>query len=61
MHSMKLTVLIDDTDDLDMEVRVVASHAEHVGANVTPIKPHVVVAAPERLDDEYTLGGYAGI
>ena len=61
MHSMKLTVLIDDTDDLHMEVRVVASHPEHVGANVTPIRPHAVVAAPASPDDEYTLGGYAGI
>jgi hypothetical protein len=61
MHSVKLTVLIEDTADLDMEVRVVASHTEHVAANVTPMKPRAVAAAHERLDDEYTLGGYAGI
>jgi len=40
---------------------VVAPHTEHVAANVTPMKPRAVAAAHERLDDEYTLGGYAGI
>lgn len=61
MHSVKLTVHIEDNADLDMEVRVVASHAEGASANVTTLKPRAVVAARDNLDDEYTLGGYAGI
>ena len=61
MHSVKLTVLIEDSADLDMEVRVVAPPAEHVAARVTPMKPRAVAAAHDGIDDEYTLGGYAGI
>jgi hypothetical protein len=62
MQSVKLTVFIEDHADLDMEVRVVAQ--EHVaavaGAPVAVIKPRIVPATPPN-DDEYTLGGYAGI
>jgi hypothetical protein len=62
MQSVKLTVFIEDHADLDMEVRVVAQ--EHVaavaGAPVAVIKPRIVPVAPPN-DDEYTLGGYAGI
>jgi len=61
MHSVKLTVLIEDTDDIDMEVRVVVPHAEHVASNVTPLPPRAVVAAPPPIEDDYALGGYAGI
>jgi hypothetical protein len=62
MQSVKLTVFIEDHADLDMEVRVVAP--EHVaavaGAPIAVIKPRMVPATPPN-DDEYTLGGYAGI
>jgi hypothetical protein len=62
MHSVKLTVFIEDHTDLDMEVRVVAP--EHdvavAGAPVAVIKPRIVPVTPPN-DDEYTLGGYAGI
>ena len=62
MHSVKLTVFIEDHADLDMEVRVFAP--EHVaavaGAPIAVIKPRMVPVTPPN-DDEYTLGGYAGI
>lgn len=62
MHSVKLTVLIEDTDDLDMEVRVVVPHAEqHVAGNVTPLPPRAVAATHPPIEDDYALGGYAGI
>lgn len=68
MHSVKLTVFIEDHADLDMEVRVVvpdhdAAVAGAPGAQVAPvavIKPRIV-PVPSPNDDEYTLGGYAGI
>ena len=62
MHSVKLTVFIEDHADLDMEVRVVAPEhgAAVAAAPVAAIKPRIVpVTRPN--DDEYTLGGYAGI
>ncbi|APG03802.1 hypothetical protein BJI69_07685 [Luteibacter rhizovicinus DSM 16549] len=68
MHSVKLTVFIEDHADLDMEVRVVA--ADHdvavAGAPVAQVAPVAVikpriVPVPPPNDDEYTLGGYAGI
>jgi len=68
MHSVKLTVFIEDHADLDMEVRVVApDHDAAVagasvaqGAPVAVIKPRVVpLTSPS--DDDYALGGYAGI
>ena len=68
MQSVKLTVFIEDHADLDMEVRVVApDHDVAIAgasvAQVAPvavIKPRIVPATPLH-DDEYTLGGYAGI
>jgi hypothetical protein len=61
MHTVKLTVLIDDPSDIDMEVRVVAPEPAHAVASaaVTPLKPRAI--ATRDADDEYTLGGYAGI
>lgn len=61
MQSVKLTLLIEEGADIDMEVRVVnADHAADTAcAPVTPLRPRVV--AVSREDDEYTLGGYAGI
>jgi hypothetical protein len=66
MRSVKLTVLIEDSSDLDMEVRVVApEHEAEATAGATPpvvlLKPRPVPATRCSLDDEYTLGGYAGI
>lgn len=61
MHSVKLTVLIEDNADLDMEVRVVApEQTAAASAPVTVLKPRAV-PPPRTVDDEYTLGGYAGI
>lgn len=60
MHSVKLTVLIEDPADIDMEVRVVTQDASHE-AVITPLKPRVVASRDDASDDEYTLGGYAGI
>jgi hypothetical protein len=60
MHSVKLTVLIEDRADIDMEVRVLAQEASHEAA-ITPLKPRVVASRRDTVDDEYTLGGYAGI
>jgi hypothetical protein len=62
MQSVKLTVFIEDHADLDMEVHVVAPEhdAAVAGAPVAVIRPRMVpVTLPN--DDEYTLGGYAGI
>jgi|GEM_PF-2440584 len=63
MHSVKLTVTIEDRDDLDMEVRVIAPPAEPAAATAAaPLrKPRAVPSPAASLDDEYTLGGYAGI
>ncbi len=62
MHSVKLTVFIEEHADLDMEVRVVAPEhgAAVAAAPVAAIRPRIVPATPPS-DDEYTLGGYAGI
>lgn len=63
MQSVKLTVFIEDHADLDMEVRVVAPDhavAAVAGAPVAVIKPRIVPVTPPN-DDEYALGGYAGI
>ncbi|HVI57215.1 MAG TPA: hypothetical protein VM621_19400 [Luteibacter sp.] len=65
MQSVKLTVFIEDHADLDMEVRVVAQEhdatvATVATAPVATIKPRIVPVTPPN-DDEYTLGGYAGI
>ena len=63
MHTVKLTVLIDDPGDIDMEVRVVAPDAASATrtAGVTALKPRVVATPRDTADDEYSLGGYAGI
>lgn len=62
MHSVKLTVLIDErVDDVDMEVRLVSPHAAPASATVSPLRARHATAHDARLDDEYTLGGYAGI
>jgi hypothetical protein len=63
MHSVKLTVLIEDSADLDMEVRVVAPDIPATVAAVpaTAIGSRVVVTTATRDEDEYALGGYAGI
>jgi len=61
MHSVKLTVFIDDRADLDMEVHVVAPDTA-AGARAPAPAPLRLVPEPgTTLDDEYTLGGYAGI
>ncbi|MGN6478539.1 hypothetical protein [Luteibacter sp.] len=66
MHTVKLTVLIDDPGDIDMEVRLVApdTATATTGAAVTPLKPRVVASTTGTRDaiaDDYALGGYAGI
>ncbi|KJV36574.1 hypothetical protein [Luteibacter yeojuensis] len=63
MHTVNLTVLIDDPADIDMEVRVVApdTTATAASATVTPLKPRNAPAIASTADDDYTLGGYAGI
>jgi len=53
MHTLKLTVFIEDNTDLAMEVHVVApEHREAVAG---------VASNTKGIDDEYELGGYAGI
>lgn len=64
MHTVKLTVLIDDPGDIDMEVRVVAPDASTTvrSATVTPLAPRAHAPRDTHdTDDAYTLGGYAGI
>jgi hypothetical protein len=69
MHCVKLTVLIEDSADLDMEVRVVAPDTPAPAARATAAGPiglvrTAVVPAPKparRDEDDYALGGYAGI
>jgi hypothetical protein len=66
MHTVKLTVLIDDPGDIDMEVRLVAPEAATAttSAAITPLKPRVVTTTTTTRDavaDDYALGGYAGI
>lgn len=60
MHSVKLTLVIEEAADIDMEVRVIAHEAPHEAATA-PLDPRVAVACSDTGDDEYTLGGYAGI
>lgn len=60
MRSVHLTVLIEGPADLDMNVRVVAPATPHEAA-VAPFKPVLVATRHEANDDEYALGGYAGI
>lgn len=70
MHSVKLTVLIEDNADLDMEVRVVAPDIPAAATAtvvtavptgpVAVIKPRTVPVVPA-AEDDYALGGYAGI
>jgi hypothetical protein len=61
MHSLKLTVLVEDGTDLDMEVRVVSATVP--GASVSTIQPRIAAVTTEatHADDDYVLGGYAGI
>lgn len=58
MPSVRLTLLIEDHADLDMEVRVVA-----VDAVATPLAVPVGCSMPalRSVEDDYVLGGYAGI
>ncbi|QWT19624.1 hypothetical protein KPL74_17980 [Bacillus sp. NP157] len=71
MHSVKLTLLIEDPNDIDMEVRVVAPVASVIPTNeppgsgrpVSPLRARAQAsrsATTTDLDD-YVLGGYAGI
>ncbi|NID06431.1 hypothetical protein HBF26_16165 [Luteibacter jiangsuensis] len=60
MRNVHLTVLIEDSDDIDMNVRVVAPASPHA-APVVPFKSQIVATRHDASDDEYTLGGYAGI
>jgi hypothetical protein len=62
MQTVKLTVLIEDHADLDMEVRVVAQDHEAAvaAAPVAAIKSRIVPVTTAS-DDGYALGGYAGI
>ncbi|WP_369925502.1 hypothetical protein [Xanthomonas sp. NCPPB 2632] len=68
MHCVKLTVLIEDSADLDMEVRVVAPDTPAPMARATAAAPISLVRTaavpsppPRRDEDDYALGGYAGI
>ena len=61
MHTVKLTVLIDDPGDIDMEVRVVAPEPAAARAAFTTLKPRMATATRDSADDDYVLGGYAGI
>lgn len=60
MHSVKLTVLIEDSSDVDMEVKVVMPHTA-TAPDVAPITLRRVATRETSRDDEYALGGYAGI
>jgi len=61
MHSVKLTLLIEDPADVDMEVRVVVPAAQ-AAPNVSALhlRP-AVVRDGDTAQDDYVLGGYAGI
>ncbi|MET0505090.1 MAG: hypothetical protein ABWZ54_02225 [Luteibacter sp.] len=62
MHSVKLTVLIEDTADLDMEVRVVAPDIPVAATASRPAMGRpVAVPSARSIEDDYALGGYAGI
>ena len=64
MHSVELTVFIEDSADLDMEVHVVAPENEATATATPPVtllKPRSVTVTRNSIEDEYTLGGYAGI
>lgn len=60
MRSVTFTVLIEDPTAIDVKVHVVAQEPPH-GAAITPFKPCIVTTRRDANDDEYTLGGYAGI
>lgn len=61
MHSVKLTLLIEDPADVDMEVRVVVP-AAHAAPSVSSLRLRpAVVRDGDTVQDEYVLGGYAGI
>jgi hypothetical protein len=62
MHTLKLTVFIDEDAGLDMEVRVVApEHGAAPAEATTALLPLRRAATARPADDEYELGGYAGI
>ncbi|UPG85694.1 hypothetical protein L2Y94_20775 [Luteibacter aegosomatis] len=65
MRTVKLSVFIEDPTDVDLEVHLAPS--EQAAANavaptpaVMPLRPRVVPTVRSD-EDEYTLGGYAGI
>lgn len=63
MHTLKLTVFIEDNADLAMEVHVV--HPEHREALADATSSAFLERCSSKngkgVDDEYELGGYAGI
>lgn len=62
MHSVKLTVFIEDSADIDMEVRVVVPDHETTGSSKPPDpKRRTLTLTCNSIEDEYALGGYAGI
>jgi len=60
MHSVKLTLVIEDPADVDMELRVIVQEPTQE-ASIVRFTPHAVTACRDTGDDEYALGGYAGI
>ena len=63
MHTVKLTVFIEDNTDLAMEVHVVAPGHEAAMADATSraFLERCSTRNAKGIDDEYELGGYAGI
>ena len=63
MRTVKLSVFIEDPTDVDLEVHLapseqaVAITSTHA---IAPMRPRAVPTV-RGDDDEYTLGGYAGI
>ena len=59
MHTLKVVVCLPDVDHPTMEVRLSADDAPNgVVIALASRKPPV---DPESSDDDYVLGGYAGI
>ncbi len=64
MQCVKLTLFVEEGSDLDMEVHVVNAEqampaTQAVPSPVIAMRPRAV--ASPGIDDEYALGGYAGI
>jgi hypothetical protein len=61
MSQVTLTLTLDDTADVDVELHVSGHDIRRAAAPATVLKPRAVPNEPGAASDDYVLGGYAGI